>query len=132
MIVQCQTRARADWLIQLLRPHPAFRGGTFDIDIVETISEHTGRFRVVYLGPRVHRSSRVHMEPLVPDGEFFDDRAEAERECARINRGIPANELSAVHVEDAGDGGPWYLLWIAAAVQHPGDEHPTLPERPTG
>jgi hypothetical protein len=35
-----------------------------------------------------------------------------------------------VHVEANGDDGPWYLLWIAAAVRHPGEADPKLPDRP--
>jgi hypothetical protein len=130
MFVRCDTRERAEWLIELLRPHAAFREGVLEVEVAEPSDGVSGPYRVVYHGPRVHEGYRVQMEPLNPDGEFYADRADADRECARVSREIPPDEVSAVHVEANGDGGPWYLLWIAAAIQHPGDTRPKLPERP--
>jgi hypothetical protein len=107
MFVRCETRERAEWLIELLRPHAAFRDGVLEVEATDSGDGVSGPYRVGYHGPCVHEGYRVHMEPLNPDGEFYADRADADRECARVSREIPAGELSAVHVEANGEGGPW-------------------------
>jgi hypothetical protein len=125
-----QTQERAEWVIELLRTHDAFREGDFAIEAVDPAHPHMGRYRVLYSGPFIHRGLSLGMEPLDVEGEFFAERADAERACVEVRREIPAGQLNAVHVERKTDSGPWYLLWVHAAVLHPGDPQPRTPPRP--
>jgi hypothetical protein len=50
-----QSLERAEWLIDLLRPHEAFRDGQFSVEVVDPVYAIQGCYAVRYTGPFIHR-----------------------------------------------------------------------------
>jgi hypothetical protein len=125
------TQDRAEWAAELFRPHDAFRDGKITVEVIDDYTAAlAGCYAVMFRGPQCHTGMRWGVEPLDIDDDCFDAREDAERACEEARRQIRPGDLSAIRVESQSDSGPWHLVWMYAAIQHPGHPNPRTPQRP--